>query len=333
MAEETKGVETTETTTEEVKTEETVETPETTETVETTETTEEVIDDEEKGFFENLLDDEEETTDDTTETETETETDTEVETETEEGKEENKIETGDLDPKFQLKDGEVLKDLDITKPEDRSLLLQYANKGMNYEGKVQKLNEEGALLEDVSQALALQRFRNENLLKKKTGEYSEDFTLPERDDFVTEDEYNTAKAKVEKNIAALTEYNGGFAKMQTNFVAMVKDFKGKHPEMTDEQVNEWITETVTPYAKPYEDFGYSSHPSDALDMIWHWKNKDKYDAEWQKKVDNAGAEAIAKLASQPVKKHTGTTGASTTTTNNGKEKSAVEKEIDRILPI
>ena len=202
---------------------------------------------------------------------------------------------------------------------------------MNYESKVQKLNEEGELLEDVGQALALQRFRNENLFKKKTGEYSEDFTLPKRDDFVSEEEYNAAKTKIQSNIDALNTYNTGFAKMQTNFTAMVKEFKTKHPDMTDEQVTEFITENVTPYAKPFETFGMEVHPSDTLEMIYFWKNKEKYDADWQKKVDNAKAEAIKELANKPVKKHTGTTGAADT--NTGKEKSDVEKEVDRILPI
>jgi len=198
---------------------------------------------------------------------------------------------------------------DLTDEEQRSKLVQFAQKGRFLERERAKDADKSKQFVQLQQQLDQQSasvgfqmlyLANEGKLE------TEDFQEKPYELFIGkgEDEkedlklWNDDKKRVATNIAKLREFGDRYKQSFDKFVQMSEKFAQSHPDIEDTPA--WVEENISPYQNAVLSYGALEYPEDTLEMIYFWKNKDTI-------IENKVKEALkGYIKKKPIKSQTTT---------------------------
>lgn len=217
---------------------------------------------------------------------------------------------------------------DLSKPEQKALLVQFAQKGKHYEQKMAEFNTEKSktLTAQQSQAIGL-AFQEMFLQSQGKLNHADYLELPYeqfegRTDTTQGDieAWNAHKAEVTQRRTALQDYAKSRQETEAKFEVIQEDFFAKHKEI--ENAEEWMEKYVYPLHAPVYTFGKVPYPSDILDMVWFWHNRNEV---FQAMMIKQNAKKADKTNDHP-----GVTGRSG---NPGTPKKAFDKYVDKVFRV
>lgn len=225
--------------------------------------------------------------------------------------------------------GETFK-FDLENDEDRDAVIQFAQKGKNYENKVHELNQDKTevgnqkvLLDNTVHSLAFYTLFNR----------SQGSEAPRQSDYIAEggkyydkfdnDEdalkaYEADKKSYLDMLPKVEEFQKSFNVTKQKYGEMMNRFKEAHPNVTD--MAKWLEENVNPYHAPIHTFGATPYPEDTLEMIYFWRNKDEFEK-------NIREDERRKLATKTPSKPKGPTSKKTQPTKKDELGETVNKNI------
>lgn len=220
--------------------------------------------------------------DTTQETETETET---AGQETQLDKTTETTETETAGNIFEINVEGKIEKFDISKDEEKTRLIGYAQKGRHYEKRMHEVKEVESGFQEREGQLnkiynAVQFAYLKNLSKG-------DFILNEPDwemDYkesinyeTTEqarDKYKQDKAQYNETLRHLSLYQTQLNSSGVKWNEQKGKFLTAHPEITN--FTKWVNENCDKYIEPITTFGAKALPDDFFEMIYFWNNKDQY---------------------------------------------------------
>lgn len=237
------------------------------------------------------------------------------------------------------KDKFTVEKFDLSKPEEREKVLQFAQKGRFFEReqaefKTEKenFNQEKLTLADISSYVGYSILNQQAIaLNNGTALSNRDFMNLPFEDFIGSSEkldkdgnviqestdqgdranWNAHNQKAEQNRQQLQRYADSIRKTASGFIQMKEKFAKDHPEITD--IDKWVNENLAKYHAPVVTYGEKQYPEDTFEMIYFWNNRERI----IKDAEERGRKNAAKAKVERDKP---------TTKVNGKQKPLIKAE-------
>lgn len=203
---------------------------------------------------------------------------------------------------------ELTETLNFNDETDRKKVIQYAQKGRHYEREMQVLNDNKKILSQDLQTtnqLMLQnsylglflqsqgKIRTDELMELPFESFVGKSEVVDADGNVIQEAsnegdirlWNEHKTLVSSKRKELNDYITNARRYTAEMDAVTDTFFSSHPEILDK--DKWMKDNVQPYYEGVISFGAKPMPKDFLEMVYFFKNKDKFIQEERKKIIKA----------------------------------------------